>query len=239
MTAGSTLVAMAILCNWAAEAQVKPPPPLVPLPATNTSGDFTETFTGTELGRSWMMVNPDPNHWVMQPSRKSLLLTSQKTPCPSEKEGKNLLRLEKPLPSGDFEIIVRASVLLQTAGHDFVIALWTSDSDYLSLGAYHSGSYQIAAFSKTFQGQTGTPLSSNVTPINDALFRMERSGNTFTASIAKIDPSNAVDPAQARWTTLGTLPWIRFQGKLAMCVYNYQDAPETSVEISSVSVRSK
>ena len=63
-----------------------------------------------------------------------------------------------------------------------------------------------------------------------------RDGNQYSGFLAAVDPANPFDPAKIPWTQLGTLPGIRFTGKLALCAVNYQDAPEASAEFYSVTI---
>src|SRR5712691_8373849 len=72
----------------------KPADSQAPRPPASSSGDLFVTFDGADLPRDWKIVNPDAARWTTQP-RKSVLLISQKSPCPNSKDGKNLLLLDK------------------------------------------------------------------------------------------------------------------------------------------------
>jgi hypothetical protein len=74
---------------------------------------------------------------------------------------------------------------------------------------------------------------------NEIYLRIGRDGNEYSGYYAIPDPAKPASVDQIQWTGFGTLPWIRFQGKLALCAGNYAAAPEVSAEFYSVVIRKK
>jgi hypothetical protein len=78
---------------------------------------------------------------------------------------------------------------------------------------------------------------------NDVYLKIGRDGNEYSGYFANMDdPEKPENVDQIQWTKLGTLPWIRFQGKLALCAVNSTEAsvsPEVAANFYSVLIRKK
>jgi hypothetical protein len=226
---------------------VKPPPqPLLPQaakPEPAAPGMFyAGNFDGSDLGKEWKLVNPDPDRWTMQPKRKSIMMITQPGGCPYKKDAKNELILDKDLPQGDFEVIVKASARFQAPGNRIAMILFQDEANYFWTVLQKDGSYGYPHnlyFQKIFQGQTTGTFSKDTNYAGDVYLKIDRDGNEYTGSYAMIDPAKPGSTDQVQWTALGTLPWIRFQGRLALCADNFQAAPEVSAEFYSVAIRKK
>jgi len=222
---------------------VKPTPKLPPPPVTKSEAAapgvyYSGTFDGNALGKEWKLVNPDPARWTMQPKRKSIMIITQKGGCLG-KDSKNLLVLDKELPADDFEVIVRASAQFQGEGTQVLMYLFTDEANYI-VATLQQDRYAIAThLSKVFQGQVNGQFGADV-GTHDIYLKVARDGNEYSGYFATIDPAKPADVNQIQWKGLGTLPWIRFQPKLALCACTgWGDPPQVSAEFYSVVIRKK
>jgi hypothetical protein len=194
-------------------------------------------FDGEKLPAGWKILNEDRDRWTMQPKRKSILIETQTTSC-SPKDGKNLLVLDKPLPTGDFEVTVKGQFMLQRAGNQIAVYLYKDDANYFWIPLDHDGYHQYVYFQKYFGGAKTGDFSKGVDGHWNALLRIVRDGNFYTGSYV-MDPENPQDLDKAQWVSLGTLPWIGLQGQLMLCAHNYKDAAGVAAEFFTVTVRRK
>lgn len=226
--------------SGAAFAQI----PTVDRPPSLAGGQFTMLFDGSILSKEWKMVNPVEDHWTMQPKRKSLMIATQRGACVSGKEGKNLLVLDRPLPTDDFEVIVRVLADFQSHGNQVGMALWADDANYFWVTFQGDNVYgnvqRRSYFQKVSQGQVTGTFSQDIAGAKEIYLQIVREGNEFSGFFAPIDPAKPFDQGKIPWIHLGTLPGIRFTGKLALCAVNDEDgAPEVGAEFYSVTVRPK
>src|SRR5207249_2996171 len=85
------------------------------------------------------------------------------------------------------------------------------------------------SFQKVLQGQVTGDLGANSS--DRVYLKMDREGNDYSGYFANLDPAKPDNVDQIQWTKLGTLPGIRFQGKLALCAVNTrEDSPEVAAE---------
>jgi len=220
---------------WAQIPPVNSPPP-------PPQSGATIVFDGAALPKDWKFFNQVEDHWTMQPKQKSLLIETQRAPCVSAETGKNFLVYDRPLPADDFEVVVRASADFQAIGNQIGAALWSDDKNYFWVtfeSDYAYGSLQRRSyFQKVSQGQVAGSFARDIGPSKEIYWRIVRDGNQYSGFFAAVDPANTFDPAKIPWVQLGTLPGIRFTGKLALCAINYADgAPELGAEFYSVTIR--
>ena len=181
----------------------------------------------------------------MQPARKSALIITQKGPCPNTKEGKNHLILDKQLPSDDFEVILKASALFQGAGSYIAMALFGDEANYFRAVLEQedppccNNSRFAAYFQRMLRGQITGSFRGNVGGTDEVYLKIDRVVNQYSGYYATNDPAKPVSADQIQWTKLGTLPAVGFQGRLALCAANFQDAPEISAEFYSVVIRKR
>jgi hypothetical protein len=212
-------------------------------PALPESAAATTNFDGNALPKDWRLMNPVEDHWTMQPKRKSLMIISQKTAgCVNGKDGKNLLVLDRPLPPGDFEAIARVSSDFQTHGTQLALGLWSDDANYFWVTFQGDSNYgtlvRRSYFQKISQGQAVGSFQQDVGNSNELYLRIAREGNEYSGFLAAVDPAKPFEAGKIPWSKLGTIPAIRFTGKLAVCAHNFEDgAPEAGAELYSVTVR--
>jgi hypothetical protein len=223
---------------------VKPTPKLPPPPVTKSEAAapgvyYSGTFDGNALGKEWKLVNPDPARWTMQPKRKSIMIIAQKGGCLG-KDSKNQLVLDKELPTEDFEVVVRASAQFQGDGTEIQMFLFNDESNFILADLWQGGGSTFTRFEKYFQGQLNGEFRADVHGAHDVYLKMDRDSNEYSGYFATIDPAKPVNVDQVQWVKLGTLPWIHFQPKLALCAcIGWGDPPQVSAEFYSVLIRKK
>jgi hypothetical protein len=231
------LVAALSSASWAQIPRVDPPPSL-------PGGQGTMPFDGTTLSKEWKLINPVDDHWTMQPKRKSLLIATQRATCMSAKEGKNLLVLDRPLPGDDFEVTARVAAHFQTHGSQLGVALWSDDANYIWLTFQGDNQFgdlrRRTYFQKVSQGQVVSTYSQDIAGSDEVYLRIVREGNEYSGFLAAVEAAKPFDPVKIPWIQVGSVPGIRFTGKLALCAVNFEDgAPEVGAEFYSVTVRQK
>jgi len=174
----------------------------------------------------------------MQPKRKSIMIITQKGGCLG-KDSKNLLVLDKELPTEDFEVIVRASAQFQGAGTQIAMFFFNDEANHIAEYLEQDSNAVRTYFQKVFQGQLNGQLHADVAA-HDIYLKMDRDSNEYSGYFATIDPAKPVNVDQIQWVKLGTLPWIHFQPKLALCAcIGWGEPPQVSAEFYSVLIRKK
>ena len=200
---------------------------------------YSGNFDGNALSKEWKLVNPDPARWTMQPKRKSIMIITQKGGCLA-KDSKNLLVLDKELPTEDFEVIVKASAQFQGEGTQVLMYLFTDEANYIVATLQQDGYYVATHLSKVFQGQVNGQFGADVHGAHDVYLKIDHDSNEYSGYFATIDPAKPVSVDQVQWVKLGTIPWIRFQPKLALCAcIGWGDPPQVSAEFYSVLIHKK
>jgi len=212
------------------------------------AGADSYTFSENKLPPEWIMMNADPQKWVMQPRQKSLLIITQTGSFSDSKTSKNRLTLNRALPSNDFEVIVTASIQIQGAGNELGVVLFKDDQNYIFVKfSGEPWGYNIdrtARFGKIFVGEGGGSLVNDRRGFGKAeqaepiLLKIDRRGNQYDGYYSYAEGRDQkVD--EVKWTKMGTLPWINFDGKLVLYAANFKDAPEVAAEFYSVQIRPK
>ena len=204
---------------------------------------FSDQFDGSTLGRDWTMANSDPKNWIMQPASKSVLIRTQPGRLQNSKNFKNLLTLNRELPSGDFEVIVDAAIQIQGIGNDLFGGLFEDDRNYFVVG--FGGQDAVTQMGRTIY--LNQLVDGKLTEFHHYgyrwgaavaaerfFLRIKRSVNQYSGSYAFVDAAKA----GPEWTELGTLPAINFKGKLVLGAVNSNDgAPNVAAEFYSVVIR--
>jgi len=159
---------------------------------------------------------------------------------------KNWLVLKRDLPADDFEIVVEASIQIQAVGNYLSMALFQNDQNYFAIqfqgDSWGNNIRRGPHFYKVLEGKTtefggqekGFGLAVHAEHI---YMKIERQEDNYSAFYAYVDKPAKADEIQ--WVKMGTLPWINFNGKLALLAANYQDGPEISAGFHSVVIRNK
>lgn len=203
---------------------------------------LSDRFDGRLLPGHWTVMNADPKKWTMQPDKKSLLIVAQTGRLSDSKNLKNWVVLNKDLPSGDFEATVEASLQIQQIGNYVLAGLYADDRNYFALtfsgDPYGLNIARTAHFEHMSEGNSNRLDGAQRYGVQDKperiFFKLERSGNQYSGSVAFAD---ATKDGELQWLKIGTLPHIGFNGKLVLAGANFQDAPSVAAEFYSVAIR--
>ena len=80
--------------------------------ATAAGVYFFDDFVGDELGKDWDVMNPDPDAYIVEDGKLTVLLSD--TQKPSLDNIPNVFRLLKPIPKGDWTMTARIEFSPQT-----------------------------------------------------------------------------------------------------------------------------
>jgi tetratricopeptide (TPR) repeat protein len=211
------------------------------------AGVYSYSFSDSYLAPEWKMVNPDAQRWTLQPKNKSILIITQSGSLSDSKNLKNWLILRRDLPTDDFEVIVAASIRIQNVGNELGVALFSNDQNYIYVKYSGESGLDIkrtSHFGRVFQGQGGNSVFDgkftfgSVQQVEPIFLKIDRGGNEYSGSYAYADKlGQSVD--DVKWVSMGTLPWINFEGKLVLFAANFQGAPEVAAEFYSIQIRQK
>jgi hypothetical protein len=107
---------------------------------------FEDNFDGEDLGPDWEILNPDPDGYLVENGILTMLSTDT-TPA-TYADAENILRINKPIPKGDWTMTVRFIFRPQTMGETFSIGV-AKDNENSLLTSLHMRSYNYA-FTDTF-----------------------------------------------------------------------------------------
>ncbi|MGD8309930.1 MAG: VWA domain-containing protein, partial [Chromatiales bacterium] len=107
---------------------------------------FEDNFDGEDLGPDWEILNPDPDAYLVENGILTMV-SADKTPA-TNAEAENVLRINKPIPSGDWTMTARFVFRPQTMGETFSIGV-AKDNENSLLASLHMRSYNYA-FTQTF-----------------------------------------------------------------------------------------
>ncbi|MEM8975113.1 MAG: caspase family protein [Pseudomonadota bacterium] len=210
-----------------------------PAPTANTASApgtyFFDDFKGDELGKHWDVMNPDPEAYIVEDGKLSVLLSDIQKPTIGNIT--NVFRLLKPIPKGDWTMTVKLDFLPQTMSEWLRIGVTKRDGKGLmsSLQIYTSSygrdtraylrgdkrtrkssefTQELLKFyvkdSRNIQGRT-TAFKGYVKAI---YLRLEKRGRRYISS-ARIDPPKSLDQAKAvakDWVELPKLTSLRVPG---------------------------
>ena len=213
-------------------ADAKPAPNVT---ATAAGVYFFDDFDGDELGKDWDVMNPDPDAYIVEDGKLTVLLSD--TQKPSLDNIPNVFRLLKPIPKGDWTMTARIEFSPQTMSEWMRIGVAKRDGKGLlsSLQMYTSNygrdtraylrgdkrtrknsefSQELLKFyvkdARNLSGRTSV-FASYVKAI---YLKLEKRGRRYISS-AKIEPPASLDKAKAvatNWVELPKLTSLRVPG---------------------------
>ena len=213
-------------------ADAKPAPNVT---ATAAGVYFFDDFVGDELGKDWDVMNPDPDAYIVEDGKLTVLLSD--TQKPSLDNIPNVFRLLKPIPKGDWTMTARIEFSPQTMSEWMRIGVAKRDGKGLlsSLQMYTSNygrdtraylrgdkrtrknsefSQELLKFyvkdARNLSGRTSVFASY----VNAIYLKLEKRGRRYISS-AKIEPPASLDKAKAvatNWVELPKLTSLRVPG---------------------------
>jgi len=203
---------------------------------------FFEDFSGNPLNPRWKILNHNPSKTAIQPEKGTLLIVTESGSIAGTATNlKNQYVLDLSLPKGNYEVIAKASLQIQSTHNSISLGLYKDDDNFLELIYWGSPStdtkfsdgvdndfYRTVSFVKEELGRRAA-FSTEKRP--DArgprkepwhfLLKIERNGNEYTGYFARFPtdrPPQNID--QLRWYKLGTHAWVDFDGKLSLWARN-------------------
>ncbi len=133
--------------NKAQELAKAPEPEPEPEPAdTGPELYFEDNFDGEDLGPDWEIVNPNPDSYLVEQGILTMIAKDGKSATYVDAE--NILRLNKPIPDGDWTMTVRVLFTPQTMGEQIRVGV-AKDNENSLLTSLRMKNYNYA-FTETF-----------------------------------------------------------------------------------------
>jgi hypothetical protein len=203
---------------------------------------FFDDFSGGQLDPRWKILNHNPSKTTLQPKKGTLLIVTERGSIRGTAANlKNQYVLSLSLPKGNYEVIAKASLQIQSTYNSISLGLFKDDDNFLEIIYWGRPStdiqfpdgvdndfYRTVSFTKEERGQGrgfSTPKSADVHGPSQApwhfLFKLERNGNEYTGYFAHFSTARPPENIeQVRWRKLGTHVWIDFDGKLSLWARN-------------------
>lgn len=219
----------------AAPVKSAPPPP-------KWREVFRDDFDGEELKEHWTIRNPDPEAFVVEDGKLTLLVSDDpKKPGHPVAKGywknlPNILMLQQPLPKGEWTATIKLSFTPQTFGENIVLALANDKMEkmiaanlllntvnyadtHVRLRADKTGR-KNAHFVKTVFRLSGRNLSRRAKQFTGKVrgveLRLHRKGRSYIVS-ARFEKANPKDKTvPSGWIVLEKLTSLRPPGKTLM-----------------------
>ncbi len=230
-------VAVAEVQKQAEKAAPPPPePPTRPAPKGPTLY-FIDEFDGSTLSPDWQVVNPDPENYLVEDGK--LTIVARDGLNANFGRGVNMLRLNRPMPKGNWTVTARLIIAPQTFGETFrmglardvdngLYAAMVMDTvnyartnvdlrgEKLSKGKYNG-------FSKTAYFVTGRNLwgrgaffAANVTAID---LRLVKKGRKYTAMMRLEPRKSGKGLPDGKWREVQKLSALKSPGDTLVMVF--------------------
>ena len=216
-------------------AQLAAAKPVASAKASTPGVYFFDDFDGDELGKHWDVMNPDPDAYIVEDGKLTILLSDTKKP--SLDNIPNVLRLLKPIPKGDWVMTAKIDFQPQTMSEWMRLGVMKRNGKGLlaSLQIYTSNygrdTRTYARIDKYSRKNTEFTQEMHKLWVNDArdiksrttafaktiksiYLRLEKTGRRYT-SYVKFDPGDQLDPKKAiakDWVGLPKLSSLRVPG---------------------------
>lgn len=189
---------------------------------------FRDDFDGEDLADHWDIENPDPDSFIAE---DGILLAISSTPANlAQGNVRNLFRLNKTLPNGDWTATAKIDVEFQSLNDRVFFGLYQDEKNYLtnalSLGYDGNWAHFILNVSadKVLKGAITTSSTRVWTTERGGdlaavgkgqpyLLRLEKKGREYTGSI-KLEGTE-----EPQWILLPSLRLLRSKGDLAIGVF--------------------
>ncbi|MGI9423038.1 MAG: caspase family protein [Hyphomicrobiaceae bacterium] len=196
---------------------------------------FLDDFDGDDLGKHWDVMNPDPDAYIVEGGKLTVLLSDVQKPTLDTIP--NVFRLLKPIPKGDWTLTTKLEFAPQTMSEWMRIGVMKRDGKGLmsSLQLYTSNygrdtraylrgdkyTRKNSEFSQEMlklwvdDARNISGRTKGFSEIVQAIYlRLEKRGRRYTSYI-KFDPGNLKDPKKAvakDWVALPKLTSLRVPG---------------------------
>lgn len=188
---------------------------------------FEDGFDGEALGEAWTMDNANADTHAVEDGKLLVLFPDMAKKPIAEASAENILKLNAPMPKGDWTATARMVFTAQTHGEwlrmglsdglekTLFASLQMSAYNYASSGLYvrvdKAGSGSDATFNQVMRWFESRDMSERSAAFDEAvdalLLKLEKKGRSYTVS-AKIEGK-----PDAKWVTLQKVNSIRSPGK--------------------------
>jgi hypothetical protein len=228
-----------------AVAQAPPEPePVETAPAIY----FEDRFDGGELGPDWEVVNPNPDAYLVEGGVLTML-AADGTPA-TFSAAKNVFRLGKPIPDGDWTMTARILFAPHTMGEIIRIGVAKDDSNSLltslqlsqNIHEHFGTKFEVrgdkltggeaAGFARevhTIAEQDLELRSAQFTDkIKAVLFRLEKSGRQYTSAVQfESTDASAEDAVSEEWWPVQPLTSLRSPGDAFTIIFGSEAGGDT------------
>ncbi len=192
---------------------------------------FEDGFDGDALKPEWQVLNPDPDAYLVE-SGVLTMLSPDGVPAEFDRAA-NVLRLNMPVPKGDWTMTTRFTITPQTMGEILRIGVAKDAKNSLFAGfSMENGNYadttayllsnKLAKGKSTYFYRAGTKISERdiearaaqfTDKVGAVLLRLQKTGRKYTASL-RFEPAGAVDEGGAfsDWISTQALTSLRAPG---------------------------
>lgn len=196
---------------------------------------FFDDFDGNELGKHWDVMNPDPDSYIVENGKLTVLLSE--TPKPTMETVPNIFRLLKPIPKGDWTLTARLEMTPQTLSEWLQLGAMKRDGKGIATTLQVSTSNYARDTRVYIRADKWTRKKSEFTHellrfwsedarnikarsqafdqyVKAIYLKLEKKGRRYTSSV-KFEPGNLKDPKKAvatNWYALPKLTSLRVPG---------------------------
>ena len=114
---------------------------------------FEDKFDGAELAPHWQVANPNPDSFIQE--KGSLLLLAHAAGGLANATQPNIIKLDKPLPDGDWVVTAEIRAEIQTGHEIFSMGLYTDAKNFISSNFYSDIGYVSNLYVKTSKVSAG------------------------------------------------------------------------------------
>ena len=223
------------------------------MPKRRAKAYFFDDFNGEGLADHWKVENRDDDAHIAENGALTLVAN---TPGSLEKGTvTNLLRLNKPLPDGDWTMTMQVRTRIQTEYESMVFGLHQDKQNYVVATAtfykyVYRGICDIAAMKmvkgkKSVVGKTIYDNSGSTSTVAERfksfpqplLLRLEKRGRGYTVSYGFEYEDKKTKKKQLKWTSVGKLTSLRAKGQLVLGFHQREKvAGESSINVDWVRI---
>ena len=216
--------------------------------AAPVGGAFVEDFNGDRLSSQWEVLNPDADSFIVEDG--ALLMVSSAYGKFSKDTVKNLFKLTRETPNGDWVASTHVKLDAQTGYEGFFLLLHDDAQHYVGVGVYTYYSWDRARLeAQTFKrlGEQESDFhrliwssdvksqifSESARPMPAFVLRLEKRGRSFYAAV-KLDGLPDAD-----WIELERLVSLRAKGRISVALLQHKKVKgETVATVDWVRVES-
>jgi Mg-chelatase subunit ChlD len=125
--------ALAAVKQQVAANAEEPKPPPAPTPPTEAPRKvvFSDEFNGSELSGDWDVANPNPDEYVVDKGKLTIIASGGTPGDLTHKDVPNVFRLKKELPSSDWTITVKLNVTFATETEELSFGVLDDESNMI------------------------------------------------------------------------------------------------------------